>query len=301
MAEFYISGLDNIGTNMEITVTVISIFISLIHMATTKVLLELPDGMIEIGKELKLKCKTSKDISSHQSRQWRGGVENKLLCYDGITIDSQKYIEEIKSPTAFELTVEKISESDLQCPYACRIGFDMDQKFLDVNEKNFIHMPERNASDIVYQHQNGTFRLSFELQKVFPKPVCKVFTNGVTRNLTVTDESKSHVLLNVSYGLESDEPLHNCWEPINIECLIGKKPHSFTVEHTFVCKNLQMNKETRILSIITVCIAVTLLVTVLVVAAFYVWKKFSNAWKYLYYTVRTDGMNTKGSSAVKKI
>lgn len=65
---------------------------------------------------------------------------------------------------------------------------------------------------------------------------CYIF-QGAKRNLTVTNESKSRVLLNVTYGLESDEPLHNCWEPIKIECLVGKKTHSFTAEHTCVCKS----------------------------------------------------------------
>lgn len=55
--------------------------------------------------------------------------------------------------------------------------------------------------------------------------------------MTATNESKSRVLLNVTYGLESDEPLHNCLKPIKIECLVGKTTHSFTAEHTFVCKS----------------------------------------------------------------
>ncbi|VDI08321.1 Hypothetical predicted protein [Mytilus galloprovincialis] len=289
-----LEGVDEIETNMEFTVTVISVYISFIPMATTKVTLELPDGMIEMGKELKLKCKSLKDIHSHQSRQWRGGEDNKLLCYDGVTIDSQKYKEEMKSVTAFELTIEKVSESDLQCPYACRIGFDIDQKFLAINEKNFIHMPDTNVTDLVYQQQNRTFTLSFELQKVFPKPVCKVIINGAKRNLTVTNESKSRVLLNVTYGLESDEPLHNCWEPIKIKCLVGKKTHSFTAEHTYVCKNLQIDEEIEILSIITAtaCILITVLALV-AVSVLYVLKKSSNTWKRSYLTVRTNRMDTK--------
>ncbi|XP_063418422.1 uncharacterized protein LOC134701220 [Mytilus trossulus] len=213
------------------------VFMFLIQIAKSKVLLELPDHMIELGKELKLKCKSLKDIHSHQSRQWRGGEDNKLLCYDGVTIDSLKYKEEIKSSTTYELTVEKVSESDLQCPYACRIGFDIDQKFLNVNKDNFIHMPDINATNLIYEQQNGTYRLSFELHKVYPKPVCMVISNGAIQNLTVTDEVKSRVLLNVTYGIESDEPLHQCFEPITIECLIGRRTHTITTTNTFGCKS----------------------------------------------------------------
>ncbi|OPL21637.1 hypothetical protein AM593_09789, partial [Mytilus galloprovincialis] len=159
-----------------------------------ELMLELPDEMIELGKELKLKCKSLQDVPPHKSRQWRGGEDNKLLCYDGVTIDSQKYKEEIKSSTAYELTVENLSENDLQCPYACRIGFDIDQKFLNVNEENFIHMPYKNATNLIYEQQHGTYRLSFELEKVYPKPVCMVIINGALRNLTVTDEAGKYMV-----------------------------------------------------------------------------------------------------------
>lgn len=36
MAKCYISGIGNTKTNMEFTVTVISVYVSFIHMATTK-------------------------------------------------------------------------------------------------------------------------------------------------------------------------------------------------------------------------------------------------------------------------
>lgn len=38
-------------------------------------------------------------------------------------------------------------------------------------------MPDTNVTDLVYQHKNGKFILRFELQKVFPKPECKVIIN----------------------------------------------------------------------------------------------------------------------------
>lgn len=258
-------------------------------MTKTKVMLELPDGMIEMGKELKLKCKSLKDIPPHKSRQWRGGEDNKLLCYDGVTIDSQKYKEEIKSSTAYELTVKKVSESDLQCPYACRIGFDIDQKFLNVNEENFIHMPNRNATNFIYERQNGTFRLSFELQKVYPKPVCMVISNGASKNLTVTDEVKSRVLLNVTYGLESDEPLHKCWEPITIECLIGKRTHTITTEHTSVCQTSQPNEETGTLtSGVAICLAFVMILLMLILSAIYIWKRSMTSCGDIYVKVRRN-------------
>lgn len=94
--------------------------------------------MIELGSDLQLKCTILNYIAPDKSREWRGGKDNKLLCYDGVTINPQKYKEEMKSTTTYELTVKKVSEDDLQGPYSCRFGFDIDEKFLEINEKNFI-------------------------------------------------------------------------------------------------------------------------------------------------------------------
>lgn len=257
-----------------------------------EVRLQLPVGMLELGKELKLICKTSIEISANRSRQWRGGVRNKLLCYDGITIDSDKYKEEIKSRNDYELTVKKVSESDLQCPYACRIGFDIDQKVLNVTEQNFFHMPERNVTNPSYKQINGNYTLRFEIQKVYPKPSCKVISNDVHRNLTVTNESKAHVLLNVSYRLESEDPLHNCWEPITINCLIGAKRHSITVEHSFICENLQIASE-RVTVYMIIGVIFTAILLISFVLVLYIYKISMNACLLLYTEVRTEDLKTK--------
>lgn len=93
---------------------------------------------IRLGQQLKFDCETTSIIQATKSRQWRGGADNKLLCYDGTTIDPTKYTEKQLNQTNYELIVEEASENDLQCPYACRVGFDIDQKFLEVNKYNFV-------------------------------------------------------------------------------------------------------------------------------------------------------------------
>lgn len=106
---------------------------------------------IQLGKELKLDCESSNAIPSHRSRQWRGGSDNQLLCYDGTTVDSTKYIEKRISSRRYELIVEETSENDLQCPYACRVGFDIDQKFLEVNEHNFLRKLFMYLEDSIFE------------------------------------------------------------------------------------------------------------------------------------------------------
>lgn len=268
------------------------ILMMVLHIVKTKaeVRLQLPSGMIEIGKDLKLTCKSSIEMSANRSRQWRGGVRNKLLCYDGITIDPHKYREDMKNRSDYELTVKRISESDLQCPYACQIGFDQDQKILNVTEQNFLHMPEQNVSNLNYQQINGNYTIRFEIQKVYPKPSCKAISNGVYRNITVTNETKSHVLLNVSYKLETEDPLHRCLKPITIDCLIGEKTHTITVEHSFICENLQTDSYMGTVYVVMAVIFIAILLISIVLVLLHVYRKSINACQKWYSEVRTDDL-----------
>lgn len=38
-------------------------------------------------------------------------------------------------------------------------------------------MPEKNVTNLSYQQINGNYTLRFEIQKVYPKPSCKVISN----------------------------------------------------------------------------------------------------------------------------
>ncbi|VDI69930.1 Hypothetical predicted protein [Mytilus galloprovincialis] len=206
---------------------------------------------IQLGKELKLDCESSNAIPSHRSRQWRGGSDNQLLCYDGTTVDSTKYIEKRISSRRYELIVEETSENDLQCPYACRVGFDIDQKFLEVNEHNFLHMPEENFTEID-KMQNGNYRLVLTQNRVYPKPVCNLNFKGARSSMNVTKESKSHVLHNVTYGFEFTELLFPCGNKIEIECQAGNEKYLIFTENSIACYNLQNNPEGKTPSSIVV-------------------------------------------------
>lgn len=94
--------------------------------------------MIELGKPLLLNCEISNTIPQDQSRQWTTGIENRLLCFDNVTINSKKYAGRLNSPTEYSLTILNTTEDDLVQLYSCRAGFVFHQKRLEVNDKNLI-------------------------------------------------------------------------------------------------------------------------------------------------------------------
>ena len=100
--------------------------------------LELGQPLIEIGKPLTLKCRMGHKININLTRQWTGGQQNRLLCFNGVTIDPVKYKEEFHLPDTFTLRINETTETDLDCAYSCRLGFESDEKILTVTEQNFL-------------------------------------------------------------------------------------------------------------------------------------------------------------------
>lgn len=240
---------------MKICRESVFLLIFLIDPSLTDVRLTLPTE-IELGKPLKLDCETSSVIPATKSRQWRGGADNKLLCYDGTTVDPTKYKERIINQTNYELIVEKTSESDLRCPYACRVGFDIDQKFLEVNKNNFLQLPDEKFTKVDYQMQNGKYSLKIFLKKVFPKPECELKIKGEKINIPIANITESHVLLNVTFSLESSEAISPCSAQLDIECQIGRKKHLISSENSITCNPSQSSQDSKTPFVIpVVCVA----------------------------------------------
>lgn len=215
--------------------------------------LKLPTD-IRLGQQLKFDCETLSVISATKSRQWRGGANNKLLCYDGTTVDPTKYKENMINQTNYELIVEEASENDLECPYACRVGFDIDQKFLEVNENNFVQLPDKKITKVDYQMQNGQYRLTLVLFKVFPKPVCKLKNQG--RILPEINATKSVVLYNVTYSLESSESIIPCGETLEIECKVGNERYLVPARNSITCSSkTSKDSATSLETIVGVCVS----------------------------------------------
>ncbi|CAC5411492.1 unnamed protein product [Mytilus coruscus] len=296
---------------------------------------------IRLGHRLKFECETSSVIPATKSRQWRGGANNKLLCYDGTTVDPTKYKEKIINQTNYELIVEEASENDLQCLYACRVGFDIDQKFLEVNEYNFVQLPDENFTKVDYQMQNGQSRLILVLFKVFPKPVCKlknkthsfsrktkqifhkkekvetkmviemklmVPIRGATvdticgkhfpvdikkgRVLPETNATKSVVLYNVTYRLESSESIIPCGEQLEIECKVGNERYLVPARNSIICNSSKTSKDsaTSLVTSVGVCVACISFVGLAVLWTICKRKKKDNC-EYTRAVNKAEGMN----------
>jgi hypothetical protein len=90
------------------------------------------------GDNIILTCKTDRR-GACQVRQWFGGHKNKLLLYNGVSVDATKY-EDITnlSSTEFSLVIKSYTESDLNINYTCSCGFKSYTKHLALNDKDFI-------------------------------------------------------------------------------------------------------------------------------------------------------------------
>ncbi|XP_052079780.1 uncharacterized protein LOC127717939 isoform X4 [Mytilus californianus] len=93
--------------------------------------------IIRIGETLSLLCTVDgiDSINGGLIRQWTKGSE--LICFNGHPINPDKYREIQQNGNQFELKIYNISESDLQCKYQCRYGFDTQTKKLEISEHNF--------------------------------------------------------------------------------------------------------------------------------------------------------------------
>ena len=103
-----------------------------VNVSFLTVRLSLEDRVIELGKPLKLRCKIT-EPRQRRSRQWIGGEDNGLLCFNGVVSDPYKYKEIQEESNTYVLQISNITESDLECPYACRYGFKSDQIILSIN------------------------------------------------------------------------------------------------------------------------------------------------------------------------
>jgi hypothetical protein len=95
------------------------------------------------GDNIILTCKTGHVLTDTsgacQVRQWFGGHKNKLLLYNGVSVDARKYEDGTNlSSTEFSLVIKNYTESDLNINYACSCGFMSYTKHLALNDKDFI-------------------------------------------------------------------------------------------------------------------------------------------------------------------
>lgn len=236
----------------------------LMHGTSANVEWKVKEEQIEIGKPLNLECTASSNTMQNVSRRWTGGLQNRLLCFNGVTTNPQKYKEYEESASKYTLQIKETTEDDLDCPYSCRFGFQSDEKILYVTEDNFNYLPDENTTQIEYNFNKENYTLHLEFKKVFPEPVCKIQIKDTVRNLTKVKASKGRIFYHITYQVESRESLHSCGSDLELKCTIGKKLHNISFSNDLSCTALDVLDETK--STTTIIISITVTVLLLAVA-----------------------------------
>ncbi|CAG2197248.1 unnamed protein product [Mytilus edulis] len=206
---------------------------------------KMKENMIVLGKPLNLECTTSSTNNRNVSRRWTGGAQNRLLCFNGVTTNPQKYKETEESSYKYTLQIKETTEDDLDCPYSCRFGFQADEKTLYVTKDNFVYIPNKNETEMKYVSKEGNYTLHLAFNKVFPEPVCKIQLKNTLHNLNKIKETKGRIFYHVSYQLESRDPLHACGSDLEINCTFGSESYVFPHQNNLSCTNTLSSDETK--------------------------------------------------------
>ncbi|CAC5387133.1 unnamed protein product [Mytilus coruscus] len=148
--------------------------------STAKVFWQLGQEVIELGKPLILQCTILglDYIPKDKSRQWTGEINNRLFTFNGVSTCPSNYTEILEPPKTFKIYFNSTSIYNLNCPYSCRVGTMFDEKFLTVNESNFVYMPTARTTKLIESY-NGSYMLNFNIEKVYPKPTCHITVGEV--------------------------------------------------------------------------------------------------------------------------
>jgi hypothetical protein len=97
------------------------------------------DDIIVFGSTIHLLCTFdgSLDLNNGRNRHWSGGIENKVLSFNGFPSDPNKYKEDVISTRQFRLRIFNTSKADVNCYYKCVYGFKFDEKKLDLNTTKY--------------------------------------------------------------------------------------------------------------------------------------------------------------------
>lgn len=249
------------------------LLILLMHGISANVKWEVIEKQIEIGKPLNLEC-TASNTMQNVSRRWTGGAKNRLLCFNGVTTNPQKYKEYKESVSKYTLQIKETTEDDLDCPYSCRFGFQSDEKILYVTEENFNYLPNENTTEKEYSFNKENYTLHLEFKKVYPEPVCKIQTKDTVRNLTKVKGSKGRIFYHITYHEESKESLHACGRDLVVKCTIGQQLHTVNFPNDLRCTELDESKSTTTIIIATI-VTVSLLAVacVICIVVYFIYSK----------------------------
>ncbi|CAC5420515.1 unnamed protein product [Mytilus coruscus] len=227
-------------------------------------------------------------IDNEVTRQWSMGNDDQLLSYDGRINNHRKYEETILPGNEFSLKIFNVTEKDLNVTYRCRYGFDVANKFIEINEHNYIYPPKPESTTISYllENQNDTMNISIHFEKVFPLPNCSITTIDYATIFNIFDliETERVMEVNLSVSLQKRVACNK----FNISCHVAgqlydieyERPKDFcSLKETVKQSTINPSEEfgnNFILPVILIFLVVFILVPVLVTVKGFLSKRRNN-------------------------
>ncbi|VDI71939.1 Hypothetical predicted protein, partial [Mytilus galloprovincialis] len=116
---------------------VFALLIFEISTVYTYVTLNFQPEIVRINQNISIECTVHgiDTINVKLTRQWSKGPD--LICYNGHPIDSDKYTETLSYGNQFILHIRNVTESDVNCKYQCRYGFESNAKSIKSTKEHF--------------------------------------------------------------------------------------------------------------------------------------------------------------------
>lgn len=261
----------------RINIQTVCILMAAFHgVSPTWVFWQLGQEVIELGRPLILQCTIvgMDHIPADKSRQWTGEINNRLFTFNGVSTCPSNYTEILEPPNSFKIYFNYTSMFNLNSPYTCRVGTMFDEKILKVNESNFVYMPTTRTTKLLESY-NGTYRMHFNIEHVYPKPTCRITTGKIWFNFSVITEQKLGFLYNVTFYYETSKEVQYCGEYLSVHCIVSSKHNrsfNYTVRQLQQCQSGKKSQGSQVT--ITICVAISaLLLVLLLVCAIHVISK----------------------------
>lgn len=223
------------------------------------VTLDFQPEILRINENIDIICtvKGIANINRKLTRQWSKGPD--LICYNGHPIDPSKYTEILTYGNQFKLQIKNVSESDFNCKYQCRYGFEAQAKIIQSSKNNFEYPPVNEVRAIVHSNDSDPLlTIYLHFKKIFPMPRCTVLIGGSSRSFNTTSSKSFGNYYEVVLRHKSIDKLH-CNEEVVVTCKLIKE-YIIPTEDRRTCLLKGNPSEQRKVIILSTCIPILLLI-----------------------------------------